>query len=104
MAQIRTREIKVTDNKKVQIPNGRVVTVAIWPGPDASRPRRKSMVEGYIDGIWLGSVSVIDDDANESLAPQTLTLFIPRNADHAELVFSGQPPSKVVIVEIPLDD
>lgn len=62
------------------------------------------MVEGYIDGVWAGSVSVIDDDTNESLAPQTLTLFVPRSADGAELAFSGQTPSRVVIVEIPLDD
>jgi hypothetical protein len=88
----------------VQTPNGSAVDVAIWPGPDASKPRRKSIVEGYIDGVWIGSVSVVDDDANESLAPQALTVFIPRSADHAEVVFAGQPPSKVVIVEIPLDD
>jgi hypothetical protein len=104
MAQIRTHEIAVVSGDKIAVPNGRAVTVAIWPGPDGSRPRRKSMVEGYIDDVWAGSVSVIDDDTNESLAPQTLTLFVPRSADSAVLVFSGQSPSKVVIVDIPLDD
>jgi hypothetical protein len=103
MSQIRKRDLTVSPNDKVAIPNGRAITVMISPGPDPSKPRKKSMVEAFVDGVLLGSTSVIDDDSNESLAPQTLTVFVPRSADEAYLKFTGQKPGKVTVTEIPLD-
>jgi len=104
MAQIRERNLQPSPGDKVDVPNGRAVTVMISPGPDPAKPRKKSMVEAFIDGILVGSTSVVDDDNNESLAPQTLTVFVPRSANSAQLVFTGQKPGKVRVVEIPLDD
>lgn len=104
MAQILERNLQPNPGEKVSLPNGRAVTVMISPGPDPSRPRKKSMVEAFVDGILVGTTSVIDDDTNESLSPQTLTVFIPRSANSAQLLFTGQKPSKVKLIEIPLDD
>ena len=87
----------------IPLPNGRAVMVAIWPGSDASTPRRKAMVDAHVEDIWVGAVCVVDDDAHESLSPQTLTIFIPRSARGGSLTFSGQTPGRVVLTEFPLD-
>jgi hypothetical protein len=104
MSHFKSREIDVDSGQTIALPNGRAVMVAIYPGADPSVPRRKTMVEASVDGVWVGAVSVIDDTQHESLAPQTLTVFVPRSADGGALVFSGQAPGKVVLTEFPLDD
>jgi hypothetical protein len=104
MAKILERNIQPNSGDKVAVPVGRAVTVMIWPGPDPSKPRKKSMVEAIVDGVLVGSTSVVDDYNNESLIPQTLTVFVPRSADSAQLQFTGQKPGKVKVVEIPLDN
>ena len=104
MSSFETQELTVESGQTVALPNGRAVMVAIWPGSDMSVPRRKAMVEAYVDGTFVGATSVVDDTQNESLVPQTLTIFIPRSARGGTLAFSGQTPGKVVLTAFPLDD
>jgi hypothetical protein len=100
---IETREVYAQSGDMIPLPNGRAVMVAIWPGSDPSTPRKKAMVDAHVEDIWVGAVCVVDDNANESLAPQTLTIFIPRSARGGSLTFSGQTPGRVVLTEFPLD-
>ena len=104
MNSFETGPITVKSGDKVQLPSGRAVMVAIWPGSDSAVPRKKSTVEAYIEGQFVGAVSVVDDTQHESLVPQTLTVLVPRSAKSGNLAFSGQNPGKVILTQFPLDD
>ena len=104
MNSFETGPVTVQPGDKIPLPNGRAVMVAIWPGSDASVPRKKSTVEACVEAAFVGAVSAVDDTQHESLVPQTLTVIIPRSAKGGNLAFSGQKPGKVILTQFTLDD